>query len=132
MSELEESALFDSFDDSETSILEQDMEGNEFFKKCDKYNSGWLSSHMFNGYGVRAIFKRDEHICFLERENTLLRFKRKLERDIGEEKEDWDIVENPLTGKDELYLKDSIVISQWFFRDPKRITELFDEVFEAE
>lgn len=132
MSELESSALFDSIEDNEVSILEQDMEGNEFFKKCDKYTSGWLSSHMFNGFNVRAIFKRDEHICFLERENILLRFKRKLERDIGEEKEDWDIVENPITGKDELYLKDSIVISQWFFRDPKRITELFDEVFEAE
>lgn len=134
MSELENSLsdLENDISTLEDSTLEDSFMDESFIKKVDKYNSDWNSSFLFNGFNTRAVIKKPENNCLIERETIIQRLKRKLEREIGEEDEDWAIDENPNTGFDELYLPDSGTLTMWIIRDPIQMKKIFDVIYEAE
>lgn len=131
MSELESSLLEDD-NDQEISLLEETFTDDSFIKKVDKYNSQWNPSFLFNGFNTRAVLKKPENNCLLERESQIQKLKRKLSREAGEEEEDWYIEENQFTGDDELYMEDSSILTMWLIQAPETVKKIFEVIYEAE
>lgn len=135
MSELEESALLSDIEDNDvlgSSTLEESMENTDFFKTVNKYDCSWEPTCLFNGFNCRVVFKSAKGQCLLERDSKINRIKKKLERDLGQEEEDWFILENQITHEEELYMVDQSLISMWFLRDPASIKDIFEVVMVAE
>lgn len=96
------------------------------FEDVNKFRENWTPESLFSEYNVRAILA-DSGDIITQMSNTA-RMRRKLTKRMGEEGEDWFIVENPLTGGDELYLKDSGILLMWKLNDHLGFVELFDRI----
>lgn len=96
------------------------------FEDVNKFRENWTPESLFSEYNVRAILA-DPGDIITQMSNTA-RMRRKLTKRMGEEGEDWFIVENPLTGGDELYLKDSGILLMWKLNDHLGFVELFDRI----
>ena len=120
---LEESLLEDS-----SSTLEEDMKDTDFVISVSKYDDSWMPSCLFNGFNTKVILKDPESKCLIEKGDNIERLKKRLEKDVGEEGEDWIIDENPMTGEEELYLRDDSVITMWLIRAAEQVKTLIREV----
>lgn len=131
MSELENSLLEDSVslleDDSE-SILEKDISEMDFIKTVSKYEDEWNPRCLFNGFNTKVIIKDPESGCHIEKYNTIERLKKRLNKDVGEEDEDWILEENPVNGNDELYLRNGDIILMWVIKAADQIKTIIAEV----
>ena len=123
-STLEESLL----EEDSSSTLEKDMKDTDFVISVSKYDDSWMPSCLFNGFNTKAILKEPESGCFIEKGENIERLKKRLNKDVGEEEEDWIIDQNPITGEEELYMRDDSIITMWLIRAPDQVKTLIREV----
>lgn len=96
------------------------------FEDVNKFEHDWDPPSLFSNFNVRAILSKRDDIITQMTETS--RMRKKLTRRIGNEGDDWYIVENVLTGSDELYLKDSGILVMWKLDDHNGFKELFDRI----
>lgn len=96
------------------------------FENVNKFKESWIPRSLFSDFNVRAILS--EHNDVITKINATDRMRRKLTKRMGPEDEEWFIVENVITGNDELYLKDSGILVMWKLNDHLGFVELFDKV----
>lgn len=95
-------------------------------EKVNKFESDWDSSTLFSGFNVRAILKTQEDV--ISQVSKRHQLTRRLRREIGEEGTDWKILNNSITGEDELYLPNSGKLLMWKLQDVDGFLELFERV----
>jgi hypothetical protein len=89
----------------------------------NKFESDWESSLLFSDLNCRAIFKPRTDV--IGRINDISRLKKFLKRDIGDEGEDWLMINgNP----DRLYMKNFSIFVIWKLRDTLNIDDLFEKL----
>lgn len=96
------------------------------FEDVNKFKENWEPKSLFSDFNVRAILAEQPDIITQMGETD--RMRRKLSKSMGDEGDDWLIVENPFTGMDELYLKDSGILLIWKLNDHAGFVELFSRV----
>ncbi|MNK44116.1 hypothetical protein D3C87_628380 [compost metagenome] len=89
----------------------------------NKYESVWNPKTMFSGFKVRAVLIKSNDVITNITEMHQLR--RRLQRELGTEDEDWILEENPNTLENELYLQNSGKLVMWKLQDNDKFISLF-------
>lgn len=92
----------------------------------NKYESVWNPKTMFSGFKVRAVLVKSNDVITNITEMHQLR--RRLQRELGTEDEDWILEENPNTLENELYLQNSGKLVMWKLQDNDKFISLFSFV----
>lgn len=89
----------------------------------NKYESVWNPKTMFSGFKIRAVLVKSNDV--ITNINEMYQLRRRLQRELGTEDEDWILEENPNTLENELYLQNSGKLVMWKLQDNDKFISLF-------
>lgn len=95
-------------------------------KKVSRYEAGWDPTTIFTGFTIRAVLAGTKDP--ITRISEKARLGKRLKREVGEEGEEWILLDDPRTGEAEVYLKSSGPLIMWKLQDHEAFSKLFDRV----
>jgi hypothetical protein len=94
--------------------------------KVNRFDSKWDAKTMFTGFKIRAVLKKSSDT--ITNINHMAQLRRRLQREVGVEGEEWLLQANAHTYDDELYLKNAGKLIMWKLQDHEKFNLLFERI----
>lgn len=94
--------------------------------KVNRHDADWDPKTIFTGFSIRAVLAGTDDVITAITQKS--RLQKRLNREVGNEDEDWILQHHPRSNEVELYLKSSGTLLMWKLQDHEEFNKLFDRV----